>query len=134
MKKLMLLFTVIFVFSLAGCSTANGNVVHREGNLIVTNYSDYEVTDITITQSGRVIAVSPEAIGNTQICYFKMEPESSCVYTVSFAAKSIFGNLPMNLPRVTQFCLRYGILTMFGPLTMTDKEAELCSITTQESR
>lgn len=85
MKKLMLLFTVIFAFLLAGCGTANSNVVHREGNLIVTNYSDYEVTDITITQSGRVIAVSPEAIGNTQICYFKMEPESSCVYTVSFA-------------------------------------------------
>ena len=84
MKKLMLLFTVIFAFLLAGCGTANSNVVHQEGNLIVTNYSDHEVTDITVTQSGRVIAVSPEAIENTQICYFKMEPDSSCVYTLSF--------------------------------------------------
>ena len=67
MKKLMLLFTVIFAFSLAGCGTANSNVVHQEGNLIVTNYSDHEVTDITVTQSGRVIAVSPEAIENTQM-------------------------------------------------------------------
>lgn len=88
MKKLMLLFTVIFAFLLAGCGTANSNVVHREGNLIVTNYSDYEVTDITVTQSGRVIDVSPEAIENTQICYFKMEPDSSCVYTVSFVDNS----------------------------------------------
>ena len=88
MKKLMLLFTVIFAFLLAGCGTANSNVVHREGNLIVTNYSDYEVTDITVTQSGRVIDVSPEAIENTQICYFKMEPDSSCVYTVSFVDSS----------------------------------------------
>ena len=88
MKKLMLLFTVIFAFLLVGCSTANGNVVHREGNLIVTNYSDYEVTDITVTQSGRVIDVSPEAIENTEICYFKMEPDSSCVYTLSFVDNS----------------------------------------------
>ena len=88
MKKLMLLFTVIFAFSLAGCGTANSNVVHQEGNLIVTNYSDHEVTDITVTQSGRVIDVSPEAIENTQICYFKMEPDSSCVYTVSFVDNS----------------------------------------------
>ena len=88
MKKLMLLFTVIFAFLLAGCGTANSNVVHREGNLIVTNYSDYEVTDITVTQSGRVIDVSPEAIENTEICYFKMEPDSSCVYTLSFVDNS----------------------------------------------
>lgn len=88
MKKLMLLFTVIFAFLLVGCGTANGNVVHREGNLIVTNYSDYEVTDITVTQSGRVIDVSPEAIKNTEICYFKMEPDSSCVYTLSFVDNS----------------------------------------------
>ena len=88
MKKLMLLFTVIFAFLLAGCGTTNGNVVHQEGNLIVTNYSDYEVTDITVTQSGRVIDVSPEEIENTQICYFKMEPDSSCVYTVSFVDNS----------------------------------------------
>ena len=88
MKKLMLLFTVIFAFLLAGCGTANSNVVHQEGNLIVTNYSDHEVTDITVTQSGRVIDVSPEAIENTQICYFKMEPDSSCVYTVSFVDNS----------------------------------------------
>ena len=88
MKKLMLLFTVIFAFLLAGCGTANSNVVHQEGNLIVTNYSDYEVTDITVTQSGRVIDVSPEAIKNTEICYFKMEPDSSCVYTLSFVDNS----------------------------------------------
>ena len=88
MKKLMLLFTFIFAFSLAGCGTVNDNVVHQEGNLIVTNYSDHEVTDITVTQSGRVIAVSPEAIENTQMCYFKMEPDSSCVYTVSFVDHS----------------------------------------------
>ena len=63
-------------------------MVHQEGNLIVTNYSDYEVTDITVTQSGRVIDVSPEAIENTEICYFKMEPDSSCVYTLSFVDNS----------------------------------------------
>ena len=88
MKKLMLLFTFIFAFSLAGCGTVNSNVVHQEGNLIVTNYSDHEVTDITVTQSGRVIDVSPEAIENTEICYFKMEPDSSCVYTLSFVDNS----------------------------------------------
>ena len=137
MKKLMLLFTVIFAFSLAGCGTANGNVVHQEGNLIVTNYSDHEVTGITVTQSGRVIAVSPEAIKILKFVILRWSLTADA-YIRSLlwiiAAKSIFGNLPMNLLRVTKFYLRYGMIAMSGPLIMTAKEAGLCSITTHESR
>lgn len=47
MKKYILLFTLIVALSLTGCGAANDNVVHRDGNLIVTNYSDYEITDTT---------------------------------------------------------------------------------------
>lgn len=55
MKKYILLFTLIVALSLTGCGAANDNVVHRDGNLIVTNYSDYEITDTTITHLGKTI-------------------------------------------------------------------------------
>ena len=84
MKKYILLFTLIVALSLTGCGTANDNVVHRDGNLIVTNYSDYEITDTTITHLGKTISVSPKAIKDTQICYFTIDPADDYVYTVSF--------------------------------------------------
>ena len=48
MKKSTLLFVLVFTLSLAGCSAANDNVVHQDGNLIITNYSDYEITDLSL--------------------------------------------------------------------------------------
>lgn len=84
MKKFILLFTFIFTLSLAGCGAAKDDVVHRNGNLIVTNYSDYEITDTTITHAGEVVAVSSDAIKDTQICYFTIDPADDYVYTVSF--------------------------------------------------
>lgn len=84
MKKFILLFTFIFTLSLAGCGAAKDDVVHRNGNLIGTNYSDYEITDMTITHSGEVVAVSSGAIKDTQICYFTIDPADDYVYTVSF--------------------------------------------------
>ena len=84
MKKYILLFTLIVALSLTGCGAANDNVVHRDGNLIVTNYSDYEITDTTITHLGKTISVSPKAIKDTQICYFTIDPAEDYVYTVSF--------------------------------------------------
>ena len=84
MKKYILLFTLIVALSLIGCGAANDNVVHRDGNLIVTNYSDYEITDTTITHLGKTISVSPKAIKDTQICYFTIDPADDYVYTVSF--------------------------------------------------
>ena len=84
MKKYILLFTLIVALSLTGCGAANDNVVHRDGNLIVTNYSDYEITDTTITHLGKTISVSPKAIKDTQICYFTIDPADDYVYTVSF--------------------------------------------------
>ena len=84
MKKYILLFTLIVALSLTGCGAANDNVVHRDGNLIVTNYSDYEITDTTITHLGKTISVSLKAIKDTQICYFTIDPADDYVYTVSF--------------------------------------------------
>ena len=84
MKKYILLFTLMVALSLTGCGAANDNVVHRDGNLIVTNYSDYEITDTTITHLGKTISVSPKAIKDTQICYFTIDPADDYVYTVSF--------------------------------------------------
>ena len=84
MKKYILLFTLIVALSLTGCGAANDNVVHRDGNLIVTNYSDYEITDTTITHLGKTISVSPKAIKDTQFFYFTIDPADDYVYTVSF--------------------------------------------------
>lgn len=85
MKKFItLLFIMMITMSFTGCAGANENVVHREGNLIVTNYSGYEITDTTVTHSGKTISASPEAIKDTQICYFTLEPANDYVYTVSF--------------------------------------------------
>ena len=84
MKKSILLFVLVFTLSLAGCGAANGNVVHQNGNLIITNYSDYAITDTTITHLGKTISVSPKAIKDTQICYFTIDPVDDYIYTVSF--------------------------------------------------
>ena len=84
MKKSILLFVLVFTLSLAGCSAANDNVVHQDGNLIITNYSDYEITDITISHLGKTVSVSPAPIKNTQICYFTLAPASDYVYKISF--------------------------------------------------
>ena len=84
MRKFRLFFILMFSLSLAGCGASNGNVMHQEGNLIITNYSNYEITDTTIAHLGETISVSPNAIKDTQICYFTMEPANDYVYTVSF--------------------------------------------------
>ena len=84
MKKSILLFVLVFTLSLAGCGAANDNVVHQNGNLIITNYSDYAITDTTITHLGKTISVSPKAIKDTQICYFTIDPVDDYIYTVSF--------------------------------------------------
>lgn len=84
MKKFILLFTFIFTLSFVGCGTENDNVMHQDGNLIITNYSGYEITDTTITHLGKTVAVSPKAIKDTQICYFTIDSANDYVYTVSF--------------------------------------------------
>ena len=68
MKKSILLFVLVFTLSLAGCGAANDNVVHQNGNLIITNYSDYAITDTTITHLGKTIS----------------DPVEDYIYTVSF--------------------------------------------------
>ena len=80
MKKYILLFTLFVALNLP----ADYYCVQRDGNLIVTNYSDYEITDTTITHLGKTISVSPKAIKDTQICYFTIDPADDYVYTVSF--------------------------------------------------
>ncbi len=84
MKKQVWFFLFIFTLLFAGCGAAGGNVVHQDGNLIVTNYSSREITDTTITHSGQTVAVSPDAIQDTQLCYFTIEPAEDYRYTVSF--------------------------------------------------
>jgi hypothetical protein len=72
------------IFALSGCSASDNNVVHKEGNLIITNYSEREIANITISHAGEVISVSAEPIKDTQVCYFSIEPEDEYAYTVSF--------------------------------------------------
>lgn len=88
MRKFIMIFTVWLMMSLAGCSDANGNVIHQDGNLIVTNYSDQVITDIAVIHGGETVSVSPEGIKSTQICYFTVEPSVGYVYTVSFVDSS----------------------------------------------
>ena len=56
----------------------------RKGDLIITNYSEYEITDTTITHAGETVGVSAKAVKDTQICYFTIEPANDYSYTVSF--------------------------------------------------
>lgn len=84
MRKSILFFVLTLILSLAGCGATNDNVVQGDGNLIVTNYSDYEITDTTITHFGKTIAVSSETIKDTQICYFTIDSADNYIYTVSF--------------------------------------------------
>lgn len=84
MKKFILFFTFMLALSIVGCGTETDNVMQQDGNLIITNYSCYEITDITITHLGKTVAVSPKAIKDTQICYFAIDSANDYVYTVSF--------------------------------------------------
>lgn len=98
MKKCILLLTALIALSLAGCDAADNGVTHRDGNLIVTNYSDYEITDITISHLGKTVSVSPAPIKNTQICYFTLAPP--LIMFIKFLlwtgrGRSIGGNLPI---------------------------------------
>lgn len=62
MKKCILLLTALIALSLAGCDAADNGVTHRDGNLIVTNYSDYEITDITISHLGKPFLFLPHRL------------------------------------------------------------------------
>ncbi len=84
MKKLCLLFSSITILLFTGCGAADHTVSHQDGNLIITNYATQEITNTTITHLGQTIAVSPDAIQDTQICYFSIDPADDYVYTVSF--------------------------------------------------
>ncbi len=86
MKKFIsiLLFIFMFALSLTGCSTADNPAAHQEGNLIITNYSSDEITDITISHLDETVSISSEPIKDTQICGFSIEPATDYVYTVSF--------------------------------------------------
>lgn len=83
-EKIYFTFCIGFYFIISCCGAANDNVVHQNGNLIITNYSDYAITDTTITHLGKTISVSPKAIKDTQICYFTIDPVDDYIYTVSF--------------------------------------------------
>ncbi len=84
MKKFILLLAGIFAVLIAGCGITNDNVAYQEGDLIITNYSEYEITDTTITHAGETVGVSAKAVKDTQICYFTIEPANDYSYTVSF--------------------------------------------------
>ena len=43
MKKKIFLILLSLIFALSGCSASDNNVVHKEGNLIITNYSEREI-------------------------------------------------------------------------------------------
>lgn len=88
MRKFILLSSLMLTLLLAGCGAENGGVVHQDGNLIVTNYSDDEITDITVAHLGETVAASSEEIKDTQICYFTIEPAEDYSYTVSFVDRS----------------------------------------------
>ena len=84
MKKWVMLGLIAMALSLGGCGGANDRVVHRDGNLIVTNYAEEAITDTTISHLGETIAASPQAIKDTEVCYFKVAPAKAYTYTVSF--------------------------------------------------
>ena len=70
--------------ALTGCAIADYGIIHRKGNLIVTNYSGCEISDVTITSLDDLIAVSHQSISDTQLCHFTVEPKREFTYTVSF--------------------------------------------------
>lgn len=85
MKKLSLLFILMLIFIVSGCSNSdNNNVKHQASNLIITNYSTYEISTITISHSDKVVAVSTEPIKDTQLCYFNLEKNDEYEYNISF--------------------------------------------------
>ncbi|MCI8388743.1 MAG: hypothetical protein HFE63_09785 [Clostridiales bacterium] len=89
MKKRRALFVLIPLImllgaSLAGCALADYGIIHRSGNLIVTNYSEDAITDVTITSLNDLIAVSHQSISDTKVCYFTVDPKPEFTYTVSF--------------------------------------------------
>ena len=84
MKKKIFLILLSLIFALSGCSVSNNDVVHKEGNLIITNYSEREIANSTISHAGEVVYTSTEPIKDTQVCYFSIEPADEYAYTVSF--------------------------------------------------
>lgn len=84
MKKKILLLMSVLILVFSGCGISDTDVAHKEGNLIITNYSRYEVTDITIAHAGETNSASSKPIKDTQFCYFSIEPANDYVYTVSF--------------------------------------------------
>lgn len=55
-----------------------------DGNLVVTNYTDNSISCITVTRQGAEIASSEGPLGDTQMCWFTIEPEEDCAYGLSF--------------------------------------------------
>jgi len=84
MKKISLIFILMLMFIVSGCSNSDNNVKHQASNLIITNYSTYEISTITISHSDKVVAVSTEPIKDTQLCYFNLEKNDVVVITGSF--------------------------------------------------
>ena len=98
MKKQVCFFLFIFTLLFAGCGAAGGNVVHQDGNLIVTNYSSREITDTTITHSGQTVAVSPDAIQDTSFVILRLSQRRTIVIRFRFwmiTARSIRRHLPI---------------------------------------
>ena len=60
----------------------------QDGNLIVTNYAAQEISNITVSHDGQEVAVSPEAIKDTQLCRFTIDPLENYVYMISFTDDS----------------------------------------------
>ncbi len=57
MKKISLIFILMLMFIVSGCSNSDNNVKHQASNLIITNYSTYEISTITISHSDKVVAI-----------------------------------------------------------------------------
>ena len=54
------------------------------GNLVVTNYTASSLSNITVTRQGAELASSDGPLGDTQMCWFTIEPEENCAYGLSF--------------------------------------------------
>ena len=84
MKKYIswMLAAACMLLLLIGCyeeSPAN-----QDGNLIVTNYAAWEISDIVVSHDGQEVAASPEPIKDTQLCHFTIGPEENYTYMISF--------------------------------------------------
>ena len=88
MRKIGLLFAAVSALLFVCCWTGDESVAHREGNLIITNYSDSEIADLAVTHDGKIIGASKPAVKDTQLCYFTVEAAGNYGYTVSFKDQS----------------------------------------------